>query len=136
VKWLLLVLAACASPQHQIDDALAQYRAAVLAMDVDASVAMTAPSVVVSHADEPPVIGREAFRALLRSFHDFRVTAYDLVPSSTTVDGKQAIQRGTYHQAVVTPDGTHLDVHGVFEATWKLEPDEHWRIARMHTAPH
>ena len=26
-------------------------------------------------------------------------------------------------------------VDGVFDASWKLQPDEHWRITRMHTAP-
>ena len=132
----LVVLAACAAhPERDVNDALAAYRSSVTEMNVDATVALFAPSASISHAEEPPVIGRGAIGAFLRTFAAYHVTAYELAAESTRVDGEIAVQHGHYHQEVQTPDGKQVTVDGVFDASWKLQPDGHWRITRMHTAP-
>ena len=131
----LVVLAACVSPERKVTDALAAYRQAVFDMNVDAIVENFAPSASISHADQPPVIGKAAIGAFLRTFAGFHVSQYTLDADSTRVDGELAWQHGHYHQAVMTPDGKAVEVSGVFDASWKMQPDGHWRITRMHTAP-
>ncbi len=132
----LVMLAACAAhPERDVSNALDAYRTSIAEMNVDATVALFAPSASISHADEPPVIGRPAIGAFLRTFSNYHVTAYELSAESTRVDGELAAQHGHYHQEVVTPDGKQVTVDGVFDASWKLQPDGHWRITRMHTAP-
>jgi uncharacterized protein (TIGR02246 family) len=131
----IVVLAACANPERQVEGELAAYRRAVFAMNVPAIVDEFAPSASISHADQPPVIGKDAIGAFLQTFAAFHVTEYTLVADSTRVDGELAFQHGHYHQAVTTPDGKAVEVSGVFDADWKQQPDGHWRITRMHTAP-
>jgi ketosteroid isomerase-like protein len=132
----LVVLAACAAhPERDVNDALAAYRMSIAEMNVDATVALFAPSASISHAEEAPVIGRPAIGAFLRTFSAYHVTTYQLDAESTRVNGELAAQHGHYHQEVQTPDGQHVTVDGVFDASWKLQPDGHWRITRMHTAP-
>jgi ketosteroid isomerase-like protein len=136
VKWLVLLvvaLAACAHPERDVDSALGAYRRSVLEMNVDATVELFAPSASISHANEPPVIGKAAIGAFLRTFAGYKVTSYDLTAASTQIAGDTAAQHGTYHQSVDTPDGKHVEVGGVFDASWRLEPDGQWRITRMHT---
>ena len=130
----LVALAACAAhPERDVNDALGAFRASIAEMNVDATVALLAPSASISHAEEPPVIGRAAIGAFLRSFAGYHVTSYRLVAESTSVNGEFAAQHGHYHQDVQTPDGKQISVDGVFDASWKLQPDGHWRITRMHT---
>ena len=131
----LVVLAACAHPVREVNDELEAYRRAVFAMNVGAIVDEFAPSASISHADQPPVIGKAAIGAFLSTFAAFHVTQYTLVADSTRIDGDLAFQHGHYHQAVTTPDGKPVEVSGVFDAEWKKQPDGHWRITRMHTAP-
>jgi ketosteroid isomerase-like protein len=135
MKWLvvLVALTACANPERDVDSALGAYRRSIVEMNVDATVELFAPSASISHANEPPVIGKAAIGAFLRTFSGYKVTSYDLAAASTRISGNTAAQHGTYHQAVDTPDGQHLQVGGVFDASWRLEPDGHWRITRMHT---
>lgn len=132
---LVVVAAACASPEQQVNDELAAYRRAVFDMNVGAIVDEFAPSASISHADQPPVIGKVAIGAFLSTFAGFHVSQYTLEADSTHVNGDDASQHGHYHEAVLTPDGKAVEVSGVFDATWKKLPDGHWRIMRMHTAP-
>ena len=114
-------------------DALAAYRQSVLAMNVDATIERLEPDAQIHHADQPPIVGREAIRAFLNTFHAYRVTGYLLAADSTVITGDSATQHGTYHQDVTGPDGAPIHVDGVFDASWHLDADGRWRIARMHT---
>jgi ketosteroid isomerase-like protein len=130
---VLFALAACSSPERQVNDSLAAFRKSIQDMNVDATVALLAPNASISHADQPPVIGTAAIGAFLRGFAQFHVTAYELTGVSTHVNGDAATQHGHYHQEVTTPDGKPVVVDGVFDASWRKR-DGKWRIETMHTA--
>ncbi|HEX4454074.1 MAG TPA: nuclear transport factor 2 family protein [Kofleriaceae bacterium] len=130
----IVAIVACTSPERQVNDGLAAFRKSIYDMNVDATVALLAPSASISHADQPPVIGAAAIAAFLRTFAGYHVTDYQMTGVSTRVNGDAAEQHGHYHQAVTTPDGKPVEVNGVFEADWRKH-DGHWRIERMHTAP-
>ena len=128
----LFSLWGCAHPETP-NDALAAYRASVLTMNIDATVARLEPDAQIHHADQPAIVGRDAIRAFLQTFSAYHVTGYRLDADSTVVTGDTATQHGSYHQDVTGPDGAPLHVDGVFDASWKRDPDGRWRIARMHT---
>jgi uncharacterized protein (TIGR02246 family) len=131
---VLIALAACgASPERQVNDALAAYRNSISEMNVDATVALLAPNASISHADQAPVIGTAAIAAFLHTFAGFHVNEYQLTGVSTRVRGDAATQRGHYHQDVTTPDGKPVVVDGVFDVSWRKR-DGKWRIENMHTA--
>lgn len=113
--------------------ALGAYRQSVLAMNVDASVALMEPDIAISHGDQAGLVGRDKVAAMLRGFAGYKVQAYTLVAESTTVTGATAHQHGHWIQDVTAPDGKPLHVSGVFDATWHHDADGAWRIAKMHT---
>ncbi|MEP6865338.1 MAG: nuclear transport factor 2 family protein [Deltaproteobacteria bacterium] len=121
------------APETSVVSALAAYRQSVLAMNVDASVALMEPDVAVSHGDQPGLVGRDKVEAMLRGFAGYKMQAYTLVAESTTVTGDAAQQHGHWTQDVTAPDGKQLHVSGVFDATWHHDADGTWRIAKMHT---
>ena len=121
------------TPETDVVAALGAYRESVLAMNVDASVALMEPDVAVSHGDQPGLVGRDKVGAMLRTFAGYKMQAYTLVAESTTVTGETAQQHGHWTQDVTTPDGKPVHVSGVFDATWHHDADGAWRIAKMHT---
>jgi ketosteroid isomerase-like protein len=121
------------APDAAVVSALAAYRESVLAMNVDASVALMEPDVAVSHGDQPGLVGRDKVEAMLRTFAGYKMQAYTLVAESTTVTGATAQQHGHWTQDVTTPDGKPVHVAGVFDAIWHHDADGAWRIAKMHT---
>jgi uncharacterized protein (TIGR02246 family) len=129
----MLVGCATAAPERGVNDALAAYRQSVLAMNVDASVALMEPDVAVSHGDQPGLAGRDKVEAMLRTFAGYKMQAYTLVAESTTVTGDTAQQHGHWTQDVTPPDGKPVHVSGMFDATWHHDADGAWRIAKMHT---
>jgi uncharacterized protein (TIGR02246 family) len=130
---LCTCLLACARPAETPADALDAYRQSVLTMNVDATVERLEPDAQIHHADNQPIVGRDAIRAFLKTFSNYRVTSYRLEADQTTVTGATATQHGAYHQDVIAPDGKPVHVDGVFDATWQRDADGRWRIARMHT---
>ena len=124
---------AAPAPEAGVVSALAAYRESVLAMNVDASVALMEPDVAVSHGDQPGLVGRDKVEAMLRTFAGYKMQAYTLVAESTAVTGATAQQHGHWTQDVTTPDGKPVHVSGVFDATWHHDADGAWRIAKMHT---
>jgi uncharacterized protein (TIGR02246 family) len=121
------------APEASVVSALAAYRESVLAMNVDASVALMEPDVAVSHGDQPGLVGRDKVEAMLRTFAGYKMQAYTLVAESTAVTGETAQQHGHWTQDVTAPDGKPIHVSGVFDATWHHDADGAWRIAKMHT---
>ena len=121
------------APETGVVAALAAYRQSVLAMNVDASIALMEPDVSVGHGDQPGLVGRDKVEAMLRGFAGYKMQAYTLVADSTTVTGATAQQHGHWVQDVTAPDGKPLHVFGVFDATWHHDADGAWRIAKMHT---
>jgi ketosteroid isomerase-like protein len=130
---LCVALLGCAPPAETPTEALAAYRQSILTMNVDATVERLEPDAQIHHADNPPIVGREAIRAFLLTFSKYHVTAYRLDADKTNVTGATATQHGTYHEDVTGPDGKPIHVDGVFDASWQRDADGRWRIARMHT---
>jgi len=132
----VVVASACVHAAHPTQtpaDALAAYRQSVLAMDIDATAELLEPDAQIHHADQAPIVGRDAIRKFLETFRAYHVTAYVIDAASTVVTRDTATQRGNYHQEVTSPEGEAIHVDGVFEASWHRDGDGRWRIARMHT---
>ena len=67
------------------------------------------------------------------SFSAYHVLANEDLPASTNVSGDHAVQRGTYRQKVVTPEGRTLEVSGTFMFEWRRTSSGEWDIARVTT---
>ena len=137
---LWLACAACVAPpavpaQQQVAARLAGYEEVMRRMNFDQAANFFTVTGQVSHADAPPIAGREAIRAFLKSFAAYKVLAYHLTVDSTQADGDSATQAGTYTQTVTLPQGNTVQVSGLFETAWQREADGQWRLARMHTMP-
>jgi ketosteroid isomerase-like protein len=68
------------------------------------------------------------------------VQAASAETEAVEVFGKTAYQWGTYKQTVVTKSKAAVAPHpaeyrGRYVASWRREPDGHWRLARMLVQP-
>lgn len=80
--------------------------------------------------------GREAIRAFLAPFDG--KTVVDTVYSRTEaleVHGTVGYLWGSYHQVARMPPQPAGTYDGRFVAKWQLEPDGHWRLARLLMQP-
>ena len=119
----------------RVEAALAQYSKLVLAMDHAGIAALFAPEGEIVNQGAAPVHGREAIAAFLAGFSNFHVLESSIVASSTALADQTAVQLGSYHQKVKTPDGSEVEVWGKFRAEWVRGTDGKWLIARMATKP-
>ena len=135
---LLGILAGCATQparERAAAAALENYIQLLRKQDAVGLAELFAPDGATSHADQKPIVGRPAIRAMLESFASYRVQAHDMRVTSITVEGKRVTQSGTYHQTVSTPQGQTIQVQGRFTAEWEEQADGRWLLRRMHTAP-
>jgi len=123
------------SPQAQVEAALGRYAALVLAMDHAGIAAMFAAEGAIVNDGQPPIRGPVKIRAFLESFSGYKVLANDMETSRTVVEGETAVQEGTYHQRVRTPEGKVLEVSGRFEVRWARSGPGEWLIEQMGTQP-
>ena len=126
--------ASSAAAANAIGAQLERYRAAVMTMDYDAIASVFTADAALSHETQAPIIGRDSIRKFLMSFAAYRVTAYQLVADSQTVNGAAARADGHYAQTVRVPDGSTVSVAGTFTTQWHREPDGIWLITSLHTA--
>jgi len=63
------------------------------------------------------------------------VLEYSIVADSTVVQGRSAIQVGSYRQRVRVPAGDTVQVQGRFRAEWTNDGGGRWLIRRMGTTP-
>lgn len=140
---LLLALAACTADgarreqerARSLDAALTHYGRLVRAMASDSIAGLyTADGELVTEG-QPTITGRDAIRAFLHRFDDYRVLAHTLVVDSARIAGDSGIQHGRYAQRVRLPAGDTVEVSGYFTAEWVPGPDGEWRIRRMGTSP-
>jgi uncharacterized protein (TIGR02246 family) len=120
--------------ESQVVAALARYRQLVIDVDPERLADMFDVDGELSHNDEKPYKGHETILKFLKSFTGFKVQAYELRASSTTVDADRATQTGTYRQTVLSPEGATLDAEGSFKAEWRHQPDGRWLLRLMHTS--
>jgi len=133
---LAIALAGCTTrpaPEQAVAAALENYVQLLRRQDAAGLSELFLPDATSGHADQKPIVGRPAIRALLESFANYKVLAHEMPVTSVSVQGNRVTQTGTYHQTVRTPDGQTIQVQGVFVAEWERQPDGRWLIRRMHT---
>lgn len=132
---LLFALAAPvgSSPATELQAALARYEKLVLAMDHAAIAALFADDGEVVNEGQRPILGPAAIDEFLQKFSGYKVIRYEIVATRTTINGPAAVQTGSFHQRVRTPDGQVIDVFGKFKAEW-VRTANGWRIWRMGTS--
>ena len=123
-----------APARAEVEAALRQYSALVLAMDYEGLAGLFTADADIGHAGTPPVHGRAAIQSFLAGFSGYQVLEYAIVPASTVVHTGVAYQTGSYRQRVRTPQGQVLEVSGRFEADWRRGPSGLWLIGRMSTS--
>jgi len=134
--WLAVALAGCTTgpaPKQAVAVALENYIQLLRRQDAAGLSELFISDATSSHADQKPIVGRAAIRALLEAFANYKVLAHEMPVTSVSVQGNRVTQTGTYHQTVRTPDGQTIQVRGVFTAEWERQPDGSWLIRRMHT---
>jgi len=119
---------------RKVDTRLGEYRQLVVERKLDQLTAMFEPAGELSQDAQPPLVGRAAIAAFLRSSAGAKVVEYELKPASTSAHGDSASQKGSFRQRLLTPDGQTLMAQGEFEATWSRQGDGTWLLRRLHTA--
>lgn len=119
---------------REVDAALARYGTYVLHMQPEKVAEMFDSSGEISQDDQAPVLGRSAILALLHSRSGCKVLEYAVTATSTTVNGTNATQSGSYRQKVVAPSGETVVANGTFEAQWSYQRDGQWLFTHLHTA--
>ena len=104
-------------------------------MNPAAIAAMYAPDGEIVNPGQAPIQGRAAIEAFLSGFANYQVLENATVPSSTKITGNSAVQAGSYHQRVRTPQGQVIEVSGSFKAEWSQQRSGEWLIQRMGTTP-
>ncbi|MFI5180991.1 MAG: YybH family protein [Thermoanaerobaculia bacterium] len=118
-----------------VEAALQRYGVLVSKMDDEGISEMFTTDGEMGSADSNPLRGRAAILRRLGGLHDYRVQSEVVTSESVTFDGNDALQKGTYHQVVLTPSKNTIDARGRLEALWTLEADGVWRLKRMTAFP-
>jgi len=113
---------------RKVDTRLGEYRQLVVERKLDQLTAMFEPAGELSQDAQPPLVGRAAIAAFLRSSAGAKVVEYELKPASTSAHGDSASQKGSFRQRLLTPDGQTLMAQGEFEATWSRQGDGTWLL--------
>ena len=83
-----------------------------------------------------PLQGREAIRAFLKPLvATVEVISVEIDTDTLTVDGPRAEQRGAYKQIAGERGQPPQPYHGKYQAEWRLESDQQWRLARLTMLP-
>jgi uncharacterized protein (TIGR02246 family) len=130
-----------AAARREVEAAMQQYTTLLRTGPPDAVAALfTADGELL----EP---GMDALKgpAAIRAFLEPLVAAYEVQAASSETEavevfGKTAYQWGTYKQTVATKSKAAVaphpvDYRGRYVASWRREPDGHWRLARMLVQP-
>lgn len=116
-----------------IEARLRHYDELVRAFNAKELAQMFTPDGEVQHQGQAATVGREAIEKLFSGFSGYTMLENSTTPTSTVVQAQTAVQTGSYHQKLKTPDGAVVEVSGSFTADWvKVESGE-WYIKRMHT---
>ncbi len=119
--------------QTQVEARLRQFDQLVHALNAKAIAGMFDPDGEIQHEHQTPTRGREAIESLYASFSKYQILENDTTPIGTLVYGNLAVQVGSYHQKVKTPDGASVEVSGSFQADWMRSGSKDWLIKRMAT---
>lgn len=83
-----------------------------------------------------PLKGRDAIRKFLTPLVDATaVESVQLDVDSVVLNALSAEQDGHYRQRAGPRGGAAQDYKGRFHATWRFEPDGHWRLSRLTMMP-
>jgi ketosteroid isomerase-like protein len=136
---LILAAAGCrggaAKDVAAVEARLAEYQQLVLRMDHHGIAQLFASDGEVVNPGRDPIVGPAAVDSFLRGFDAYKVLEYSVVADSTVVQGRSAIQVGSYRQRVRVPAGDTVQVQGRFRAEWTNDGGGRWVIRRMGTTP-
>lgn len=134
---LIVLLTACAgeAPElSQVDqDAvkahIEKYRQAVLAADWATWGNTLAADVIVLPANAPPVAGRDAALAWVKTFPP--ITGFIVNVQEVVGRGNLAFARGTYELSMRLPDSSTVTDRGVFLEVHQRQADGTWPYTRL-----
>jgi uncharacterized protein (TIGR02246 family) len=133
-----LIMSACHPAPEQVDDVAVikrlyeDWKAPWEAGDAAAVAAFYANDAIQMPANEPDVIGKDAWKVSLQAFFDqFTVKSDASEVLEAEVAGDLAFARGTY-MITVTPKagGKPTQYSGKFVHIFKRQPDGSWKIYR------
>lgn len=118
-----------------VEAALQRYSDLVRRMDDEAISETYTDDGEMGSVGTKPLKGRAAILRRLGRLHDYRVQSETVTSESVSFEGNEAVQRGTYHQIVLSPSKKTIDARGRLEAVWTLEADGVWRLKKMTAFP-
>jgi ketosteroid isomerase-like protein len=131
---------ACAAPsmaqaRRELDSALVHYDSLIRWTQGDSIAAMYTPDGQMLGTNVATVQGPDSIAHLLARYAAFHVDSEDMRPEATTIADTEAIQWGTWRQAVTPPGRDMVHVQGRFVAHWIRGCDGRWRLRRLLTQP-
>jgi ketosteroid isomerase-like protein len=100
---------------------------------IDSAAMMFAEDAWQLPPNQPPLVGREAYRGFWTRATGWGLWEFDLRTEDVVVDGPIAVERGSY-SLVFTPDDDapegmgSVDDQGNYVVLWRLDPDGVWRV--------
>ncbi len=119
----------------EVEAALRKYGDLVAKMDDEGISEMFTTDGEMGSVEGKPLVGRAAILRHLGTLHGFKVQSEIVTSESVAFDGRNAFQKGTYRQSVLTPKGNTIQASGKLEAVWTLEKDGVWRLRKMTSIP-
>jgi uncharacterized protein (TIGR02246 family) len=106
------------------------WTAAVNARDVQSYLELLAEDLVWIPPGQQAIHGRDAFASWVEPF--FRQFEYDfaLTAEQVRVAGDWAVERGTFHTMMTSPEGRSAHHAGDYIVWWRRDVDDVWRIER------
>lgn len=83
----------------------------------------------------PPIHGRDAILAFLRSFPGVVVDSASVKAETIEIFGGTALLWGTFHEKLSFPGQPTSEQDGKFVTEWKRQPDGAWLIERFYRIP-
>jgi ketosteroid isomerase-like protein len=101
------------------------------AADLDRTLAYFAPDAIYMPADRPAMLGVELLRKHLSHVFASGVELVALTCDEFASAGEVVMQRGHYLRRVPRGDHHTVEQRGTYEATWRLQPDEEYRVTSL-----
>ena len=134
---ILVLVTGCAREAPELSQAdqdavkahIEKYRLAVLAADWGAWGATLTADVTVSPPNVPPIAGREAAVAWVKTFPP--ISGFTVNVEEVTGRGDLAFARGTYELKMTLPDGSTATDRGAFLEVHRRQSDGTWPYTRL-----
>jgi len=116
----------------EVDAELARFTDFMRRADYDSASRMFTADAQVRVEPREPIVGRVATADLFASaFSASKPAAYVMQPTSTSDEGEQIRQNGSYGRTAVDPAGRPVVQRGTFEAVWTHPSDGRWSLRSL-----